>query len=259
MKAFIRIGTITLFALLVSSGGTQVCAKSFRIETKVYRGNDKEPMSETITLFQNGVVYDFLTEPAQIAVFRKPMPDQPGRFVLLDTKLQRRAELTTDRIGRALLKLQRWAARQQDPTLRFSADPHFEGTFTPETGELVLESYLQTYRLETTPADDLEALAEYRGFLDWYTRLNAFMVSHTPPQPRLHVNAALSKYKVFPLVVELSRAGIDTNLVAKHDFTWRLSQQDRARIDEAHDAMSSYRKVSNEEWLHHEDASGKTE
>ena len=256
MKAFFRI---SLLALLVFSGGTQVCAKSFRIETKVYRGNDKEPVSETITLFQNGVVYDFLTEPAQIAVFRKPMADQAGRLVLLDTKLQRRVELTTDQIGQALLKLQKWAARQQDPTLRFTADPHFEGTFTPETGELVLESHMQTYRLKTTPAKDSEALAEYRGFLDWYTRLNAFMVSHTPPQPRLHVNAALSKYKVFPLVVELSRAGIDTNLKAKHDFTWRLSQQDRARIDKAHEAMSSYRKVSNQEWLQHEDASGKTE
>ena len=142
MNAFIRIGTITLSALLVSSGITQVHAQTFRIETKVYQGSNKEPVSETITLFQNGVVYDFLAEPAQIAVFRKPMEEQPGRFVLLDTKLQRRAELTTDRIGKALLKLQQWAAHQQDPMLRFSADPHFEGTFTPETGELVLESYL---------------------------------------------------------------------------------------------------------------------
>ena len=68
-------------------------AEEFRIETRVYVGDEKEPVSETTTLFLDGVVYDFLAEPAQIAVFRKPGGGKPGRFILLDPEHGVRTEI----------------------------------------------------------------------------------------------------------------------------------------------------------------------
>src|SRR5262245_45461527 len=61
--------------------------EKFRIETKILVGKadsaKAEPVSEATTLFLDGIVYDFLTEPPQVAVFRKPGGGNPGRFILL--------------------------------------------------------------------------------------------------------------------------------------------------------------------------------
>ena len=233
----------TLVACLVVAVSTH--GESFRIETKIYVGEQEEPTSETMTLFEGGVVYDFLAAPKQIAVFRKPSADRPGRFILLDPQREFRTELDTERIDRALTKIRDWASEQPDPMLRFAAAPEFEESYTAESGELVLASHLQTYRVATSVADKPAALAEYREFLDWYSRLNA-LHRGLPPEPRLALNAALTRHAVVPVSVELTRAGDREPIRAEHDFTWRLSQDDRGRIDEVREAMANYRQVSNE-------------
>jgi hypothetical protein len=223
-------------------------AEDFRIETRVYEGEEELPISEAVTLFQNGVVYDFLAAPAQIAVFSKPTADRPGRFILLDPVRHLYTELDTDRIAAALDKIRDWAVQQPNPVLRFAAAPKFQESFNPESGELALASPLKTYRLQTSSAVKPDALAEYHEYLDWYARLNA-MHTGLPPQPRLEVNAALARHAVVPTEVMLVDSKAHHAIRAKHDFTWRLSQEDRSRIDEVRDAMGSYRLVENEEFL----------
>jgi hypothetical protein len=241
---------LALVPLAVAAGNA--IALEFRIETKVYQQDEEQPVSEAVTLFQGGVVYDFLSSPQQIAVFRKPTADRPGRFILLDPVRQQRTELTTDRIAAALEKLSDWAVSQPDPLLRFAAAPKFQESFDAETGRLVLTSYLRTYVLETSAPAKPESLGEYREFLDWYAQLNALMNTHEPPQPRLAVNAALAKHAVVPTRVELRQSAPAEPVWAKHDFVWRLSQEDQSRIDEVRNAMGSYRDVSNEEFLQRE-------
>jgi hypothetical protein len=234
-----------LFALLASTSA----ATEFRIATSIYHGDEEKPVSEMVTLFSRGVVYDFLEAPRQFAVFRAGSQGEPGRFILLDPSRRVRTELTTDRIEGALEKLRDWAAKQPNPALRFAAEPKFDETFKPETGELVLASHQQTYRLKTARADEPDALAEYREFVDWYARLNTLMHGGLPPDPRLAVNAALAKYEVVPTSVELTRAGERDTLRAEHDFTWRLSRHDIDRIEEVNTALSSYEAVDNEKFL----------
>lgn len=224
-------------------------AEEFRIETKIYVDDEQQPISETTTLFLDGVVYDFLAEPQQIAVFRKPGGGKPGRFILLDPERRLRTELTTHQLSGAMDKLRTWAAGQKDPFLRFAANPQFEESFEAESGKLVLASYLESYTVQTAPADNIEAMAEYREFLDWYAQLNTLLQAGPPPDPRLRLNSALARHRVVPVQVELTRAGEKTPLRAEHDFTWRLSQDDRERIDDACDALASYRSVSNREFL----------
>ncbi len=226
-----------------------VLAEGFRIETKIYVGDEKKPASETTTLFLDGVVYDFLAQPPQVAVFRKPSGDKPGRFVLLNTKHGFRTELSTDQLAGAMEKLRTWAARQSDPFLKFAAEPRFEESFTPENGKLVLASHLENYSVATAPAEDREAAAEYREFLDWYARLNTLLSAGPPPEPRLRLNQALARHNAIPLKVELTRAGEKEPVRAEHDFTWRLSQDDMKRIDDVRASLAGYRAVSNEEFL----------
>ena len=224
-------------------------ADEFRIETKIFVGDEEEPVSETTTLFLDGLVYDFLTEPEQVCVFRKPGGGKPGRFILLDPERRLRTEVTTPQLAGAMQKLRTWAAQQKDPFLRFAANPEFEETFAADTGKLVLASHWESYEVETAPAEEPNALAEYREFLDWYTQLNTLMQAGPPPEPRLRLNSALARHRVVPVRVELTRSSDKTPLRAEHDFTWRLSQDDRERIDIANDSLAGFRKVSNDEFL----------
>jgi hypothetical protein len=241
-KLFLAIGLLTL----VSSASL---AEEFRIETKIFVGKEEEPMSSTQTLFHRGVVYDFLAKPEQIAIFRKEAVGRPGRFILLDVDRKVKTELSTDQLADVINKLRNWASRQRDPFLKFAANPQFNESFDRDTGQLLLASHQESYTIKTEPADSPTALAEYREFLDWYARLNTLLLAGPPPEPRLAVNAALARYQVVPVSVELVRNNEKEKLRAEHEFAWLLSKKDLARIDEAQKGMAAYRPVDNEEFL----------
>ena len=238
-------------AIFVVVSARAIAAEGFRIETKIFVGEEKdktEPVSSTTTLFLDGVVYDFLAKPEQTAVFRKASGDKPGRFILLDEKNRVQTEVSTTELEGLMKKLNNWASRQNDPFLQFSAEPKFDETFNRNDGKLILASHLETYTVQTKPTQHQDLLNDYREFLDWYTRLNTMLTGGNPPGPRLQLNDALARRKVVPEKIELKRAGEDPKR-AEHDFTWRLSQDDLQRIDDVRAALSTYQKVDNEEYL----------
>jgi len=243
------IATSFVFVAVFMIAWSAAVAEDFRIATRIFVGDEEKPVSEATTLFLDGVVYDFLDQPAQTAVFRKPAGERPGRFILLDAQHRIRTELTTDRLSGAIQKLRTWAAGQTDPMLQFAADPQFNESFEPDSGRLVLASFVENYKVATAPAEHPEAAAEYREFLDWYAQLNTLLHAGPPPEPRLRLNAALARHRVVPLSVELTRAGEKEPLRAAHDFTWRLSRDDMERIDEVRASLASFREVTNPEFL----------
>ena len=234
--------TIWIAALTLAAG-----AAEFRIETRVYAAGEKEPASESVTLFRGGAAYDFRDEDHRVAIFRPGAADKPGRFVLLDTLGKRRTEIGGDRVAIAVNKLRRWAATQDDPFLRFTGDPSFDETFSAETGELRLTHERMSYRLVTMPVASPEAMAELRAFLDAYTQLHTLLDAGLPPGPRLLVNDALAKRDVVPIEVELYSGPIDgePDLRAEHLVTWVLSRQDRDRIEQANRRLAEYAEVEN--------------
>ncbi len=227
----------------------QLRAEDFRVETKVFVGDNEEPTSETTTLFLGGDVYDFLKSPAQTAVFRGPKGRNAGRFILLNNEKEISTEFSTGQLKQAIDRVQTWASRQSDPFLKFAANPNFKESFNPKGGQLVLASHLESYQVSTTPVEHVKAAEQYREFLDWYAQLNTLLAGGPPPQPRLELNEALARHKVMPTTVELTRAGEKEPLRAEHNFIWRLSQDDKQRIDDARVALASYRKVKNEEFV----------
>jgi hypothetical protein len=183
-----------------------------------------------------------------VAIFRRPQGDTPGRFILLDRDREIRTEITTDRIATVMTKLRDWASKQDDTYLKFAADPRFEETFNESTGELILQSPLQTYSLTTTPIEKSSAQTQLQDFLNWYTKLNALVNGGPPPFPRLAVNTALARHACVPLEVRLTNSGDKPALRSEHLIAWRLSKQDRQRIDQAMNDVAKYKDVSNEEF-----------
>src|SRR4051812_4739351 len=132
-RATIRLIAFLTLLLGISTSGKLVAAEAFRIETKIFVGDAKdkklEPVSKTTTLFKDGIVYDFLESPEQTAVFRKPIGDKPGRFILLNDKDRMQTEVTTEKLAGTMKKLRNWASGQKDPFLKFAANPRFDETF----------------------------------------------------------------------------------------------------------------------------------
>jgi len=223
--------------------------EGLRIETEVYVGDEIESVSHHVTLFDSGTVYDFSEAPARIAVFRPPTSSRPGQFILLNLETKQRTEVSTKRISGLMEKLVRWASEQDDPLLKFAADPTFEQQFDEESGTLSLESENWQYRVATVPAENATMLARYREFTDWYTRLNTMMHGNPPPGPRLELNAALQTHGVVPVEIHRKVDSQSTKVRATHLFTWRLSREDRARLDQANRYLTSFEKVDNEAFL----------
>ncbi len=242
------------FAACVAFGLSVACAsmshgEGFRIETKVFVGDAKAPESETTTLFLDGVVYDFLKKPEQTAVYRRPSGGNPGQFTLLNEQRSMLTKFSTEQVDGTVTKMTAWAGRQKDPYLQFAANPEFDESFDSDTGKLVLVSHIESYKVDTMPAEHPDAVAEYREFLDSYTRLNTLLSGGLlQPGPRLRLNSVLERRKVVPLKVELNRPG-ENPLRAEHTFTWRLSQDDQKRINEVRDNLTKYREVSNEQFI----------
>jgi len=235
-------------AILLSLGlPLTLHAAELRIETDVYVGDADEPISHNVTLFDAGTVYDFTEKTQQVVVFRPPIASRSGQFILLDLKSRRRTEVTTDKIEGLMDKLSKWAKEQEDPLLKFSAEPDFEETFDAGTGQLTLDSSQWNYTVATVPAETKETLGQYRQFIDWYTRLNVMMHGTPPPGPRLALNAALEKNGVVP--VEIRRTVDSKPLRATHLFSWRLSREDRAQVEEVRKHLANFEKVDNKDFI----------
>lgn len=224
-------------------------AGELRIETDVYSGNDSESLSHTVTLFDSGTVYDFADERKEIAVFRLPTESRVGQFILLDLKSKRRTEVSTEKIEGLMDKLSKWAQDQDDEMLKFSAQPDFEETYEAGTGLLTLDSEQWNYTVATIPAEDNATLKDYRKFVDWYSRLNVMMHGAPPPGPRLALNAALEKHGVVPVEIRRKIESKGTPLRATHLFSWRLSREDRAQVEEVRKHLANFEKVDNKDFL----------
>jgi hypothetical protein len=238
-----------LAALLVLSTATTGWTADFRIETKVYNGKGKAPVSLNTSLFEAGFVYDYLflagheSNPYQVAVFDQAR----GRFVLIDPARKIKAEVKTEDVRLFTEKWQSVAEKSSRPFMKFAAEPEFDVTFS-EDGELSLSSDFITYRLQTVPAGATEGALQYREFSDWYARFNAMATpGSTPPFPRMAVNEELAKRSLIPTEVQLTIPAASgtkaVSLRSEHFVSWRLLPKDHKRIAETGHQLATFKLV----------------
>ncbi len=236
-----------LAAILLS---TIAWGDEFRIESRVFAGKEPKPVSENTTLFHVGIVYDFIPDKS-IAIFDKPR----GRFILLDRGRKVKAEVTVKQLQAFCDRLHEVAAADNNPFVRFVADPHFDAKTGDRASELILASPQMTYRLTTTKAESDEAAQQYREFSDWYARLNVVMnPGSTPPFPRLEVNRELSDRGLLAEQVQLTVPQQNAlhrhtvELRSEHHISWRLLATDLDQITETTNLLTTFKQVSLDEY-----------
>jgi hypothetical protein len=242
----LRIGLLTMVILECLAMARPAGAEDFRVDNAVYAGSEKEPSSQSTTIFHEGAVYDCLKVPAETIVFEK----LAGRFTLLDLAKQKRSEVTTVAITAFLTQLRPKAVESKDPLMKFLADPNFRERADESTGELILSSPLVTYRVKLAHEATPTMVTQYRAFCDWYARLNSLLVPGSrPPFARLKVDAALAERKATPSQVVLTvttgkpSKPQQTSIRSEHQLVSSLEPTDLERVKQCREFMKSFTPV----------------
>ncbi|MFW6170118.1 MAG: hypothetical protein ACODAD_06485 [Planctomycetota bacterium] len=221
---------LTIILILGGFGATSGAAREFRIETDIFVGKQKEPVSETLTIFSNGVVYDFLlTGCEEITLFDRDR----NRLVLIDTERKIQTVLTMDDMVTFVAKMKAQLADKQGFPASGAGDAVVE-----DDGWLELANGRVSYRAKCVKPKEKATALQYQEFADWYARLNA-MRGNLPPFLRIHLNSEIAKRGLIPKTIErtIYAQGTLTDkkqvVRSRHLTNWRLSKTDQKRIDRA--------------------------
>jgi len=225
---------LTFVALVVARG------EDFRIDTDLFIGSEKEPAVETLTIFNEGEIYDFLlTKPEEITVFEL----KRGKLTLLDANRQLKATMTTQELLDAAVSLQAAALESNNALFSAAAKPSFvvkrEQFQENGTGftRIMLEGKPIQYTVIGQAPRHPDAARDFKYFADWYARLNSVRPGNLPAGARLEVNDTLFKQGLIPTRVDrVIQSGAFSRKIevhSKHSVLWRLSGEDQKRIEQA--------------------------
>jgi hypothetical protein len=217
----------------------------------VFFGDQKDPVSQSTTIFQNNAVYDYIDQPPEVLVYDRAQ----DHFVLLNTSRRLCTEIGRQRVLQFNEQMKRRTAEQSDPFVKFLCNPSFEREFDHNNGTLTLSSSWMTYRLLTMPPPNPGVTEQYREFSDWYARLAPIVSPNArPPFARLLLNAAMSEHQVLPREVHLTmtpKKGFwpkRVSIRSEHQWFERLDESDLKRVGQTLQFMAIFNPVSLEQY-----------
>jgi len=227
--------------------------QEFRIESQVYDANSKLPVSQNVTLFSQGLVFDFRMsndaqpKPLEVIVYNS----RNRMLVLLDPARQIRLELA----DLSLLRIVDGVRREtmQDKRTSFLVENDFEEIADWSTKWVTLNSPQIVYRFKGEQPKDVSILPLYFEFLENFTRLGATDPTKIPPFPRMKLNQSIKRLGWIPSEVQITvsqnslfREGFTAK--SKHTLITQLSSKDRERIDLAKQYWQTFKNVKLDEY-----------
>lgn len=241
-------GTLAFAMLAMFIDASPAKAQGFRMETDVLLGEQKEPICRTLTLFTDGLVYDFILsgDTKEVTVFDM----NSGRVILLDSKRSLKTVLTHEQLIRLTTSL-KLELKSDNSVFHFAANPKFETNFDEASSVLTLSSDRMMYRVQGKPAELSDAPRQYQELADWSARLNACRPGNLPPFARLELNRELAERGLVPFEVQQTivvpgRLGSSRKLELKtrHLVNWALGTNDRKRIESVSQQIGKFEAVS---------------
>lgn len=218
-----------------------------RMESELFANGGGKPVARSLTLFRDGVAWDFLELPAEDdggalrlveVVLHDPARD---RVVVIDPKRNVKTQVETVRLERLAVSLASWARRDDDRLVRWAGGPDFDDGLTMTDTTLELSGPRVRYAVAHAPAPSSEAAVAYREFADTALLLRALLhPGGLPPFPRLALNRHLETAGAIPCEVTLemdsrfaSLGGRTERMTCRHRLLPRLLATDASKIDDA--------------------------
>lgn len=224
---------------------------TMRVESDLFADGATAPVARSLTLFEDGVAWDFLelptptdgttADPPTLQLTEIVLHDPARqRVVVIDPRRDVKTQVETLRLERLSVSLARWARQADDRLVRWAGGPDFDAGLTEKTDELELVGPRVRYAVAYAAAPSPEAAAVYREFADTALLLKALLhPGGIPPFPRLALNRRLETAGAIPAEVTLE---IDPKLAilpgasrlrCVHRVHPRLLAADAKRIEEA--------------------------
>jgi len=216
-----------------------------------HANGEAAPAARTLTLFRDGIVWDFLEMPqvsadgtaaGPLALVEIVLHDPAReRLVVIDPVRHVKTEVERVRLERLGVSLASWARGADDRLVRWAGGPDFDEGLTEEKDTIQLVGPRVRYEVDYRPAPSTEAAAAYREFADTALLLRALLhPGGLPPFPRLEINRRVEASGGIPTEVTLEiepklapLTGRGQKLVCNHRVHPRLLAEDVARIEEA--------------------------
>jgi len=234
----------TVFAPPAASG------EELRVESEVFADGGQEPIGRSLTLFRDGLAWDFLERPAQAGgpsgadsatdeiVLHDPARE---RVVIVDPRRNIKTQIDSLRLERLSVSLASWARKADDRLVRWAGGPDFGEGIHEDEEKLELIGPRVRYAVEFAEAPSADTADVYRRFADTAMLLKALLhPGGIPPFPRLAINRHVSAAGGIPTSVTLeidSKAamigGRPQVLRSVHRVHPKLLGGDIERIEEA--------------------------
>jgi len=221
-----------------------------RVESTLVAGD--KPVARSLTLFRDGVAWDFLELPA---LPTSPLAKARGmqlveivlhdpareRVVVIDPVRHLKTEIPRVRLERLGVSLAAWARTNDDRLIRWAGGPDFEAGFHEHDDRLELAGPRVRYVVRHAAASSPEEAASYRQFADTAILLKALLQpGGIPPFPRLAINRRLEEAGAIPaeVILEIEPRGVSLGgpamkLKGEHRSHPRILAEDLGRLEEA--------------------------
>lgn len=236
-----------LFSFAAATSRGDESEAVLRVESEVFVDGEKEPVARSLTLFRNGLAWDFLEQPKDAGkgesdlteiVLHDPMRE---RAVVVDPKRNLKTQIDSLRLERLSASLSAWARKSDDRLVRWAGGPDFGDGFREEDSKLELVGPRVRYEVEFAAADSEDDAQRYRRFADTAMLLKALLhPGGIPPFPRLAINRRVAALGGIPATVTLeidSKAALvgarPQVLRSVHKVHPRLVAGDLQRIEDA--------------------------
>ncbi|NBW86417.1 MAG: hypothetical protein EBR23_06210 [Planctomycetia bacterium] len=236
-----------------------------RVESELFAEDESEPVARSLTVFRDGVAWDFLelspVDAAGTEAFsvREIVLHDPARerVVVIDPARHVKTEIGFIRLERLSVSLANWARTTDDKLVRWAGGPDFAGGFSETEAGLELVGPRVRYAVAHVPAPSPAAAAAYRTFADKAILLKALLhPGGIPPFPRLAVNRRLEAAGALPAEVTLEidtrampLAGRPERLRCVHRIHPRLLGGDLDRVQDAEAHMAASETVELAEFV----------
>ena len=198
---------LTLGAVAADSGD------ELRVESEVFTDGSPEPVARNLTLFRDGLAWDFLERPAprDRASDAEPATEEivlhdPARerVVIVDPRRNVKTQIESLRLERLSVSLASWARKADDRLVRWAGGPDFGEGIHEADERLELIGPRVRYGVEFTEAPSADTADVYRRFADTAMLLKALLhPGGIPPFPRLAINRRISAAGGIPTSVTL--------------------------------------------------------
>lgn len=179
----------------------------FAIDSELFVENETQSASRNLTLFDNGIVYDYSFLPNKTNTEIIIYDSNRKQTTLIDMQRKIRLELHAVQIIR-MLDNSRIDAVADDRS-RFLVEDDYEEVIDAEERTIDLTGANITYHVQGIVAVEEKMLPAYLDFLGAFTRLQATDPKKLPPFPRMRLNNSIRRVGWIPTRVDIKVAQND--------------------------------------------------